>query len=400
MARNLPPHRPTTPICGADARYPSRVKRVKLIWLAVLAAFALTATAVTATSASAAEPEWGHCVAAKKGFYSDSNCTTRDEKKGKPKGKFEWAPGAQAACFAQKHGHYEDSSCTKEKFKEKNGVKSYKGKYEKTGGPKFAGEGGAGVLRTELYQCNTEESAVLLPHADCTAAESGFEAFFEATVECATEHATGEATGADEVANVSVRFTGCTSFGEPATTHGLPAGEIQTETLKGRLGYINKATHAVGVLLEPATSGGQFAEFEVFEGQKIDHVGAGNAAEGAFYEQANGTPSGNDGIISPVVPVNQMTHTFTQNYRIEKIEPYEPASCAISHTCPHGNKNFAEEPAKDFLNVPSHFEGGPAEALENYLANENLENGTGSWSPAGQEITNVNTVEGEAEIKG
>ena len=197
-----------------------------------------------------------------------------------------------------------------------------------------------------------------------------------------------------------MRFAGCTSFGEPATTPGLPAGEIQTAPFKGRLGYINKATHAVGVLLQPATAGGPFAEFEVFEGQKVDHVGAGSAAEGAFYEEASGTPTGNDGVISPITPINQMTHTFTQNYRTETIAPYEPVSCPISHTCPHGDENFAEEPAKDILNIPSHFEGGPVEALENYLANSEPGNGTGSWSPAGQEITNVNTVEGEAEIKG
>ena len=30
----------------------------------------------------------------KKGFYSEAGCKTRDEKKGKPKGKFETAPGA------------------------------------------------------------------------------------------------------------------------------------------------------------------------------------------------------------------------------------------------------------------------------------------------------------------
>ena len=186
----------------------------------------------------------------------------------------------------------------------------------------------------------------------------------------------------------------------PATTHGLPAGEIQTETLKGRLGYINKATHEVGVLLEPATAGGQFAAFEVIEGQKVDHVGEGNAAQGAFYEKADGTPTGDDGIISPITPVNQMTHTFTQNYRVETIAPYEPVSCPISHTCPHGDKNYAEKPAKDILNIPSHLEGGPLEGLENYIENTEPGNGTGSWSPAGQEITNVNTVEGNAEIKG
>ena len=60
-------------------------------------------------------------------------------------------------------------------------------------------------------------------------------------MECETEHATGEAVASDEVANVSVRFKGCTFFGDPATTAGLAAGEIQTNLLKGKLGYIKKA---------------------------------------------------------------------------------------------------------------------------------------------------------------
>jgi len=376
------------------------------MWLAVLAAFALTAIAATAGSASAAEPEWGHCVPVKsKGKYEDKNCTKEDvNSKGKAKGHFEWDSGAAVVCFGQKKGHYEDSGCTKEKFKEKNGVKTYKGKYEKTGGPKFEGDGGAGVLRAAIYQCQREtegkEEAVLAPHAECNGTNYGFAYFFSPSVECAAEHATGEAVSTNEVANVSVRFTGCTALGDPATTHGLPAGEIQTNVLKGRLGYINKATHEVGVLLQPATPGGEFAEFEIVEGQKIVHVGEGSAAQGAFYEEAHGAPTGNDGVISPITPVNQMTHTFTQNYRVEKIEPYEPVSCAISHTCLVGNKGAFGGNAEDVLNVPSHFEGGPVDTLENYIANAEAENGTGAWSPAGEEITNVNTVEGEAEIKG
>ena len=39
---------------------------------------------------------WGpaaSCTAVKKGFYAESRCETREEKKGKPKGKFEKAPG-------------------------------------------------------------------------------------------------------------------------------------------------------------------------------------------------------------------------------------------------------------------------------------------------------------------
>ena len=99
-------------------------------------------------------------------------------------------------------------------------------------------------------------------------------------VECASEHASGEAVGSDEVANISVRFTGCQFDGAPATTNGLAAGEIQTNTLKGGLGYTNKSHHEVGVLLQPVAPGGLFAEFEVLEGYAIVRVGMGNATAG------------------------------------------------------------------------------------------------------------------------
>ena len=87
----------------------------------------------------------------------------------------------------------------------------------------------------------------------------------EGTVECETEHATGEAIRTDEV-----RTSRCASKAalvrRPCHDAWLPAGEIETDTLKGRLGYINKATHEVGVLLEPSNAGGVFAAFEIING--------------------------------------------------------------------------------------------------------------------------------------
>ncbi len=377
------------------------MRHLKLIGLSLIAAFAFVAVA-SVGSASAAEPEWGHCVAVKsKGHYEDKNCSKEDFKENKQhekkyKGKFEWIPGAAATCFAQKHGKYKDSGCTE--LDEKKGQP--KGKYEKTGGPKFTGAGGAGVLRAFGYNCPVEGSENELfhrvPREDCapeTVHTSG-----GPVVECQNEAATGEATGTDEVGNVSVRFTGCTSFGLPATSEGLAAGEIQTTALKGRLGYINKAKHEVGVLLEPAAAGGRFAAFQVISGLLEIQVGVGNSAEGTFYEGEGtpGTPSGNDGIISPVTPVDQMTHTFTQNYRIEE-RKFPCPGCTAGQV--------GEEIGFAYLNAPNSFEGGQFEALEFY------EEGTGKfseqprgdsteWGPAGDEVTNVNTVEGEAEIKG
>ena len=247
----------------------------------------------------------------------------------------------------------------------------------------------------KFYDCEKEGTFRRLPRKDCEG--EGYERANDASVECATEAATGEAAGTNEVANVSVHFTGCTSFGTPATTPGLAAGEIQTTSLKGRLGYINKATHEVGVLLEPTSVNGRFAEFEVLEGNLLIGVGVGNATEGSFWEGAGtpGDPSGHDGVISPVTPVDQMTHTFTQNYRIEERRVPCPENCKPELG------GGTEMPA--YLNVPSSFEGGQFQALESYdeSTGKELPVGlSGEWQPSGQEITNVNTVEGQAEIKG
>jgi hypothetical protein len=390
--------------CGRFGAQPGCVKRVKLIWLALVAALALTAVGLTAASASAAEPEWGHCVSVKsKGHYEDSNCTkeafTENKKHVKKyKGKFEWDSGAAAACFPQKHGKYKDAGCTE--LDEKKGAP--KGKYEKTGGPKFTGEGGAGILKGTFDECelaNGEYDKARIPRAGCVGGpenpHEGYVPFgYTPDVECTSETAKGEAAGTDEVTGVSVRFKGCTVFGEPAETIGLPAGEVQVNPLKGRLGYIKKSTHEVGVLLEPATAKGLFAEFEVLEGAIIFHVGVGSATEGSFYETGGhaGEPSGHDGIISPVTPVDQMTHTFAQTYRAERGE----IPCPKAENC----KSEAGEVMGDYRNIPSSFEGGQLEELEAFVTEPAEPGFTTEWQSAGEEITNVNTVEGEAEIKG
>ena len=104
-------------------------------------------------------------------------------------------------------------------------------------------------------------------------------------------------------------------------------------------------------------------------------------------------------MISPITPVNQMTHTFTQNYRLEHTHFPCPENCYESGVNFETNEYDRHPLAKleDYLNVPSKFEGGPLEAIESTLGSEGA---TSEWSPAGQEITNINTVEGNAEIKG
>jgi hypothetical protein len=359
------------------------MKSIKLVGLCLAAVFAFAALA--ASAAQAAEPEWGRCVAQKHGNYTEGNCFTVATKKGVPdhKGKYEWLPGAEARCLPAKHGNFTESSCLT--VATKKGVPDHKGKFETTGGSKFTAAAGAGVLKASIYECvNSHEESVQVARTnkECEHYENNIA---EIGVECEKESATGEAAGADEVANVSVHFKGCTLFGVPANSPGHPAGEIQVNPLKGRLGYIEKATHDVGVLLEPATVGGTFAEFEL-EGVPLRTVvGVGNATQGAFYEpEATG---GFDGVISPITPVNTMTHTFTQEYKAN----YSTYECKAA--------NCYEPTGTQVQNVPSKFEGQHAELLETYLENSESHEKE-AWSPAGQELTNTNTLEGEAEIKG
>lgn len=381
------------------------MKHVKLIGLCLVAVFALAG--LVASVAQAEGPEWGRCLhidpakgkEIKKGNYEDPNCQTEATKlkKGVPvpshKGHYEWYGGAKILCEKKSSStfKYKDKECTT--VATKKGVPDNKGKYELGPGQKFTAEGGAGVLNASIATCfDSEEELRAKPRQDCSyGGKPEYYAESVGKVECAVEHATGEAVGSDEVANVSVRFKGCAFEGFPATTVGLPAGEIQVNTLVGHLGYINKAKGEVGVLLEPAVHGGQFAEFGVLEeGYVHIHVGVGNASEGSFYEAfaTPGTPNGGDGVIAPITPVNRMTHTFTQDYRGEEREFH----CHKSENC------VEKEQGLQFRNIPDSFEGGPLEVLE---AKNEFEEGPESfeWGSAGEEITNVNTVEGEVEIK-
>lgn len=377
------------------------MKHIRIIGLCLVAVFAVVA--VAATSASAAGPEWGHCVPVKsKGHYEDKNCTKEDFKESKSgkrtyKGKFEWAPGASVACFPQKQGKYKDSGCTE--LDEKKG--KAKGKYEKTGGPKFTSEGTSpGILKTTFDLCEKGGEDRTEPYSRKGCEEAGGTPSEEPIfVECTSEHDSGEASGLNEVKNVNVEFEGCKALGAfPAETEGsegtpqhkeyIESGggqsvgshpeRITVNVLKGRLGYINKSATPepeVGILLEPVAAPGLFTRFLIGIVNLETEVGVGNATEGAYYKpEATG---GNDGLISPVTPINTMTHTFKQVYKL----------------------NTA--PGHEFENVPSHFEGGQFEGLEDAAKYPFEAPAIGSaWSGAGEEIADENTVEGEAEIKG
>ncbi len=186
------------------------MRYARIIGVSLLAIFAFVALAA-ASSASAAE--YGQCVAAKKkGKYAEGNCLTRDEKKGKPKGHFEWVPGPSPTCVAKKKGKYAEGKC--ETLDEHKGKP--KGHFEMAPGPGFT----------------SSSATVSIAIAVCSASSD-----------------TGEVTGLKTLSD-TVTFTGCSSLGQKCTSEGEPEGTIQTYLLEGKLVGHGEKGPAGG---EPAT---------------------------------------------------------------------------------------------------------------------------------------------------
>ncbi|HUB75186.1 MAG TPA: hypothetical protein VL979_14275 [Solirubrobacteraceae bacterium] len=182
------------------------MKRIRIVGLCLVAVFALTA--VIASSAQAGT--YYKCSSVKKGFYSNSECTTRDEKGGKPKGK--WELTEYKTCVSVKKGFYSDSACSVRD--EKKGKP--KGKFEKEAPVTFTDSTGEAKLATPAFGPNDVE---------CTASTSS------GTI-------TGPKTGTDRVS-----FTGCTLEGHSCESvdlfgNGTPSGKagvIDTNLLDTKL---------------------------------------------------------------------------------------------------------------------------------------------------------------------
>ena len=158
------------------------------------------------TLAASETPEYGRCVAQKKGEYANEGCTTKSAKKGK--GNHEWIPGPpSSACVAQKKGEYTDAGCTMKS------TKAHKGHFEKLPGPGYTTAGGAVVIETEGLA---------------------------STVECASSSGGGEVTGSS-TGTLRLTFTGCESAGKKCTSEGPnstpsgTAGVIETNLLETQL---------------------------------------------------------------------------------------------------------------------------------------------------------------------
>ncbi|HEX3519664.1 MAG TPA: hypothetical protein VHT29_11595 [Solirubrobacteraceae bacterium] len=70
---------------------------------------------------------------------------------------------------------------------------------------------------------------------------------------CTAASITGEITGPKEVSKIVMTFAGSPCATSLLCKNVSGKNEWKTKELKGRLGYINKASHTVGLLLEPTT---------------------------------------------------------------------------------------------------------------------------------------------------
>jgi hypothetical protein len=275
-------------------------------------------------------------------------------------------------CEAKAGGKFSDANCTV-KAKSGGSFEWKKGSLLKNVPFEGHNVGSGGVLNTRIQSCSISGGRFTRKACEEKGGKTEFAESFGGIVqiECESEGAHGETTGSKGVTNVSVKFLGCKVFGSAPCSNGPVEGEIQVNPLKGELGYISKSEHKVGVLLTPSKKGTNFAQFNC-AGIIGTVVGVGNSKEGAFYEPE--TKGGYDGIISPITPVNQMTKEYTQHYT------YNPET---------------------HENIPSKFEGKHIELLEDYIYGPaEPETNSSGWSPAGEEVVNVNVPTEEGEIKG
>jgi hypothetical protein len=148
---------------------------------------------------------------------------------------------------------------------------------------------------------------------------------------CGGSSLTGETSGASDVANIVVKFTGCTLGGVKithCTSPGAEEEEMISTQLSGRLGYINKKTEYAGLLLEPPT-GKLIAECS--SQQKTPAV------------ELRGS------VIGRITPVNKETTKFTLTYAVSgateryKQEPTHFEGEEVIHTLETailGNETF------------------------------------------------------------
>jgi hypothetical protein len=215
------------------------MKHLKIAGLCLVAVFALGMVAAGSASALPAEPFFEQCqkvVEANSGTYTNEHCTTK-----KAQEPYSDVVGGDTECretFGEKEGNWKTMNATT-----------------------FACEG---------KTTNHEEANFIkvTPAIETFSSVSGPGKLLTVNgheVTCEADTDSGQITGPKEVGVVFIKFTGCKepSLGVPCSTAGAASGEIRTNELKGRLGYIVKSTKEIGLLLEPtAGSPNLFAEFK------------------------------------------------------------------------------------------------------------------------------------------
>jgi hypothetical protein len=98
---------------------------------------------------------------------------------------------------------------------------------------------------------------------------------------------TGKIASEKTITGMKIAFTGCKSSGFACTTEKAKEGELITNAVVGKLGYINSAKKEVGLLIAPEKEGGNFFTFNCV-GSLIKVVFTGS-------------------VICPITPINTLT---------------------------------------------------------------------------------------------
>lgn len=311
--------------------------RTRFWVLAAIATFAALAMVAFAASSASALPEFGQCVVQPKheGKYTNSVCTAKAKKVAeKFTGEFEWR-----------------------KAKELEAAKK-----------QFSGTGGQVVLTGIYRECVPGEN---VRAQNCRAGEEEA-SFGPAQLVCTSEENHGELSGNNAVKNVTVTFKGCEAEGFGGKCQNTASeGEIKLNPLKGKLGFINKASvpRQVGLVVESAKAKGKIATYRCNSSGLSFAIGEGNETEGCVYPL---TKCGGDGVISAITPVNTASATLTQVFT--------------------ANEETAEQ-------IPTKFVGtAPLKELETYLFRESS-SFTGMWSKVAESLTNSDNFPEAIEIK-
>ncbi len=309
------------------------MRQVRMRTFVVASATALVVAAVAATGASAL-PEFGACERSPthEGRYTDSNCLSKAKKvNDKLTGEFEW---------------HKSTTFPPVPIKGQGRVHN--------GGGKVIEQKAPLTLSAQFIECAPSGERL----AKCREGES--EERLPVDVECeGVFQINGEFSKKSdkELTEVNIEYYECQALGSVCANTDNGGGEplIQTDNLKGVLGYIKKASpKEVGLDWKPE-SGNEVAKFTCGGAMSIV-LGGARRTETPFYPPTGG----GGGAIAAVTPINEMGNDIKQVLTVN---------------------------AETDENTPSSFEGKPIQALEGYFTNPESAGKGSKWSPVGETLT-------------